>query len=167
MSFNEDFPRSTLSAVLVACLCALCISRAVGQTDGSSSVDSQSERIAKLSPYFELQLPIGPGPYSAIVMVSGCSGFHNERFSRSYDRDGNRLVNLGYAVIRVNYVRAHGLEDSCLGARNPTRQTVPELKIAQYIQATVAYMVQRADIDPERIYLMGSSLGGGVVLTAM
>jgi len=130
-------------------------------------MNSQMDRLARLSPYFELQLPIGRNPHPIIVMVSGCSGFHNERFRRSYDRDGNRLVSLGYAVIRVDYVRAHGLQDACLGEHNPTGQTVPEPEIAQYVQATVTYMDQRADIDSERVYLMGSSLGSGGVLTAM
>jgi dienelactone hydrolase len=155
MRFGDDRFRRTLAASLVTFLCAMFVSNAIGQTVGS------------LSPYFALELPTGPGPYPGVVMVSGCSGFQNERFSRSYDRDSNRLVNLGYAVIRVDYVRASGLDDACVGPQNPTGRTVSELEIAQYVRTTVSYLDQRADIDPERIYLMGSSLGGGGLLTAM
>jgi len=150
-----------------ACLCSAGVSAAEAQVPGEALSDGPSERIAKLAPYFELQLPTGSGPHPAMVIVPGCSGFHAERFSRSYDRDNDRLVGLGYAVIRVDYLRAHGLDNSCIGTQNRTGETVPEAEISKYLQATVAYLDERSDIDRDRVYLFGSSLGGAGMFTAM
>ena len=37
---------------------------------------------------------------------------------------------MGYVVIRVDYLRSHGLENSCVGDQNPTGEVVPDKEIA-------------------------------------
>jgi len=133
---------------------------------------SQDVRIAvdhasRLAPYFEIRIPPGSGPFPAMIMVTGCSGFHSERFARSYDRDGDLFVELGYAVARADFVRAHGLENSCSSDENVTGEIVPNTEIAKYIFATVAHMVARSDVDSDRVYLIGWSLGGTGIIVAM
>ena len=140
---------------------------ASGPSALSQDVHSSADHDARLSPYLEIQVPPGPGPFPAMIMVTGCSGFHNERFSRSYDRDGNRFVELGYAVARADFVRAHGLLNSCSGDQNRTGEIVPNDEIAKYIFATVDHMVVRNDIDADRVYLIGWSLGGTGIIAAM
>lgn len=140
---------------------------ASGPSALSQDVRSTADHAARLSPYLEIQVPPGPGPYPAMIMVTGCSGFHNERFSGSYDRDGDRFVELGYAVARADYIRAHGLENSCSSDENRTGEIVPNNEIANYIFAAVDHMVARNDIDADRLYLIGWSLGGTGIIAAM
>ena len=139
----------------------------VGQDRFDYPPKTLGDLVDRLSPYIEIQTPKGTGPFPAMVMVTGCSGFHNERFSSSYNRDGSRFIELGYAVARADYVRAHGLENSCTGAQNPSAEVVSTDEIARYIGATVAHMAGREDIDANRIYLIGWSLGGTGILTAI
>ncbi len=37
--------------------------------------------ISKLSPHFKTQSPYGSGPFPAVLMLSGCSGFDNPKKS--------------------------------------------------------------------------------------
>ena len=119
-----------------------------------------NDRISHLSPYFNTQQPSGNGPFPAIVIVTGCSGFHNARFSESYERDEGRLLKLGYAVTRADFVRAHGLENSCAGE-------IVDAEIAAYIVATVEHVIGLENVDAKRVYLFGYSLGGTGILTAL
>lgn len=170
--FRRDFREirgkmCSRATILVTCLCSLGIPSTAAQVPGDTVADSPSQRLSRLEGFFDLRLPMASGPHPAVVIVPGCSGFHAERFSRSYDRDSDQLVGLGYAVIRVDYVRAHGLDNSCSGIQNPTGEVVPEADIARYLQATVAYLDARTDIDGNQVYLFASSLGGAGVFTAM
>jgi dienelactone hydrolase len=155
------------AAILVACLCSSGIPSAAGQVPAEAVSDSLSDHLVRLEPFFDLRLPDAPIPHPIVVTIPGCSGFHAERFRDSYDRDSDRLVGLGYAVIRVDYVRAHGLDSSCPGPQDSTADMVPDADIAQYIQATVTYLDDQANIDRDRMYLFASSLGGAGVFTAM
>lgn len=153
--------------MLVWLLITVCGPSALSQEPlGDDTVDFAG-RISRLTPYFKTQNPSGTGPFPAMIMVTGCSGFHNERFSASYDRDGNRFVELGYVVTRVDFVRAHGLDNSCVGDQNPTGKVVPYDDVAEYILATIDHMAARSEVDSDRIYLIGWSMGGSGIMTAL
>jgi dienelactone hydrolase len=140
---------------------------ALGQEEQEVSPESLGDPSDRLASYLQIQMPAGEGPFPAMIMVTGCSGFHNERFSASYDRDGNNFVEMGYAVARADYVRAHGLDNSCTGAQNPSGEVVAPNEIAQYIRTTVTLMAERDQVNEDRIYLIGWSLGGTGILTAL
>ena len=159
--------RKHIFRALLLYLTALVAPQSVGQEPAGPTSNLSAGRIERLLPYLELRLPPGLEPYPTIVMVAGCSGFHEERFSGSYDRDADLFVGLGYAVARVDYIRAHGLDNSCAGTQNPTGEVVPIDEISEYITTTVEHMASRRDIDSDRIYLIGWSLGGAGVLAAM
>lgn len=147
---------------LVWLLIAVCGPSALSQELLRDDTVDFEGRISRLTPYFKTQFPSGTGPFPAMIMVTGCSGFHDERFSASYDRDGNRFVELGYVVTRVDFVRAHGLDNSCVGDQNPTGKVVSINEIAEYVLATVKQIAARTDIDADRIYLIGFSPGPGM-----
>ena len=123
------------------------------------SIES-NDRLLRLSPYFNTQHPIGNGPFPSIVIVAGCSGFHNARFSESYERDEERLLKLGYAVTRADFLRPHGIDNSCAGE-------LADAEIAEYITSTVEHVAGIKNVDPNRVYLFGYSLGGTGILTAL
>ena len=149
--------------LLVAAFGAPTLSQELGGDDTVSFAD----RISRLAPYFETQFPSGAGPFPAMIMVTGCSGFHNELFSNSYDREQDRFVELGYVVVRVDFVRAHELENSCVGEQNPTGEVVPYGDVADYILATIEHIGARNEVDADRIYLIGWSMGGSGIMTAL
>jgi len=134
--------------------------------DMSASQEESDNRLSRLKPHMDIQKPSDDGPFPVMVMVTGCSGFHNERFQPSYDRTGNRFVEMGYVVIRVDYLRSHGLENSCVGDQNPTGEVVPAEEIAADVLATVEYAASIPNVRSEKIYAIGWSLGGRGILEA-
>ena len=105
----------------------------------SASQEEPDNRLSRLKPHMDTQKPSGDRIFPVMVMVTGCSGFHNERFQPSYDRTRSRFVEMGYVVIRVDYLRSHGLENSCVSDQNPTGKVVPTEEIAADLLATVEY----------------------------
>ena len=138
----------------------------LGSAHGQDAAGFQ-DRISRLTSFFATQLPEGHGPFPLMIMVTGCSGFHNERFSASYARDERRLIKEGYAVARADFVRAHGLDNSCPGAQNSSGEVVPDEEVVAYIAATVEHMRRRSDIDANRVFLFGYSMGGTGILNAL
>ena len=133
----------------------------------STSQEESDSRISRLKPNMNIQKPAGDGPFPAMVMVTGCSGFHNERFQPSYDRTGNKFVEMGYVVIRVDYLRSHGLDNSCAGDQNPTGEIVPDEEIAADVLATVEYAASIPKVAGQKINVIGWSLGGRGILKAL
>jgi pimeloyl-ACP methyl ester carboxylesterase len=102
-----------------------------------------------------LTLPAGPGPHPAVLLITG---------SGSQDRDetlfghkpfaviADRLTRDGVAVLRV--------DDRGVGKTtgDPTTSTVEDH--ATDVEAGLAFLAARADIDPKRIGLIGHSEGG-------
>ena len=59
-----------------------------------------------LSKHYRLVKPDGAGPFPAIMMVPGCSGFDAKFAKAHYDHVQSRLVELGFVTLRVNYLAA-------------------------------------------------------------
>jgi pimeloyl-ACP methyl ester carboxylesterase len=102
-----------------------------------------------------LTLPSGPGPHPAVLLITG---------SGSQDRDetlfghkpfaviADRLTREGIAVLRV--------DDRGVGKTtgDPTKSTVEDH--ATDVEAGLAFLAARQDIDAKRIGLIGHSEGG-------
>lgn len=104
----------------------------------------------------ELHLPSGPGPFPAVVLLHGCSGI-----TPQMGRWAARLVQWGMAALVLDSFGPRGVENVCgTGARVP-----PSLRAADALSAAAA-LRGRAEIDPERISLLGFSHGGSAALAA-
>ena len=145
---------------------AITLALSIGPAHAQDTAGLQ-DRVSRLAPFFAMQLPNGNGPFPLMIIIAGCSGFHNDRFSASYARDGRRLLEMGYAVARADFVRAHGLDNSCVGTQNPSGEVVPDEEVVAYIAATVEHMRRRSDIDANRVFLFGYSMGGTGILNAL
>lgn len=116
-----------------------------------------------LEPYYRLQRPDGPGPFSAVMMVSGCSGFTPDIAPTSYTRVADRLKQQGFVVIFVDY----------LGARRLARCTdrgqvlVNHDEIGQEILASATYLRTLPFVKATDITVIGWSWGGAGVIEAL
>lgn len=112
-----------------------------------------------LEPHYRALRPSGPGPFPAIMLVSGCSGV-TPRGSTARVGQAERLQKEGYYVVFVDYLAARGLQSACRG----------ELKvdqIARDILMVATHLKSRPDVKASEMGLIGWSLGGGSVLATL
>lgn len=105
-------------------------------------------------------VPPSAEPRPIVVWASGCSGFFHPRAPWHYVERSQSLLAAGYAIAYVDYVAALGLESACAGEASLS-------DIAAILMAAVEDLKGHSGIDPERIILLGSSLGGGGVLATL
>jgi dipeptidyl aminopeptidase/acylaminoacyl peptidase len=75
-----------------------------------------------------------------------------------YPKMAGYLANLGYGVLSIDF-RGYGKSGGVRGRVLP-REQVSDFK------NSVSYLAQRPDIDPDRIGIIGSSLGGSMAVMA-
>src|SRR5712691_3890387 len=63
----------------------------------------------RLEPHYRAYRPDGDGPFPAVMMISGCSGFTPSVAPTSYTAVAERLKGEGSLVIFVDYLAARGL----------------------------------------------------------
>ena len=73
----------------------------------------------ELSKHYRIMKPEGTGPFPAVMMVPGCSGF--ELGKESYDRVQKRLRELGFATLRVDSLAARNATDCRLAQLLPQK----------------------------------------------
>jgi alpha-beta hydrolase superfamily lysophospholipase len=101
-----------------------------------------------------LTLPPGPGPFAAVVLISG-SGAQD----RDYTVDGQRpflvladaLTRAGFAVLRT--------DDRGVGSSAGSYAHSSYDDLTSDVLAEVAYLADRPEVDPARIGLLGHSEG--------
>jgi dienelactone hydrolase len=138
---------------------------AVGYYKGPLSTDAFAERTqaTKVVDFFELAKPAGKGPFPAVVLAPGCGGFHDAYSPPVFDRYRSHLVDDGFAVINVDFTRAHDIP-SCADSHG---RLISSEEYAKDILAAVAYLAKDRSIDPTRIHIMGWSFGGGASFSAL
>jgi dienelactone hydrolase len=92
----------------------------------------------------------------AVALFHGCGGV-----GQNVDRMARILASRGYAALVVDSFGARAIRDACT-SRWPTVEQAVE-RVAD-IHAAVRWLAARADVDAERIAVMGYSYGGGVAL---
>jgi fermentation-respiration switch protein FrsA (DUF1100 family) len=102
-----------------------------------------------------LTLPKGKGPFPAVVMITG-SGAH--------DRDEALMGHRPFLVI-ADHLTRHGVavlryDDRGVGGSTGDKMAVTSEDLAGDVQAAVAFLKGRSEIDPKKIGLIGHSEGG-------
>jgi len=105
-----------------------------------------------------LTLPEGPGPFPAVVLISGSGA--QDRDETIFDHKpflviADALTRKGVAVLRVDDRGTGGSEKG-----DPATAGIPAF--ATDVTAGVAFLRARTDIDPARIGLIGHSEGGQI-----
>jgi len=111
-----------------------------------------------LEKHYRLEKPDGNGPFPAVMMVSGGSGFNASFAEGHYDAVQRELVNLGFVTLRVDY----------LGARNAASlMEVSVEQVATDIAVSAEYLREKAFVKKGAINIIGWSYGGASALQAL
>lgn len=114
---------------------------------------------AKLSPFYRIHRPNGPGPFPTALLYSGCDGPHD-----NMERWAGALVADGWAAVIVDSHRPRGYDDYeawrlvCLG------QLMAGGERAGDVLASLADVRAMPFVDPNRIALIGMSHGGWSIM---
>jgi dienelactone hydrolase len=122
--------------------------------DGCNRADHR-ERLAQ---HYRLEKPDGAGPFPAVMMVPGCSGFHAGFAKKHYDAVQKRLVDLGFVTLRVDYLAVRNA-DNCT--------SVMAREVADDIRVATEYLRQQPFVKRGAINLMGWSYGAAGALQAV
>jgi dienelactone hydrolase len=97
------------------------------------------------------------------MLVPGCSGFDDGRFAEQYGAHSTRLLRAGFAVLRVDYLKARSVREACAARDAGTW----EPQIADDIHQLARILPDDLNADQSRLYAIGWSMGGGGVLQAL
>lgn len=119
---------------------------------------SLDERLEKLKDYMRIARPVGDGPFPVVVQAPGCSGFVRGR--GMYNPAQEKLVEMGYVVVRADYFKARG-ESVCDGGAVSADEAAADIKLVVEHVRTLPYA------DPADVTIMGWSFGGSATLQAL
>lgn len=148
-SYDQKIP--VFSIVLTAVL--FCITVAYAQTADSSGHQEG------LSKHYRLEKPKGAGPFPAVMMVPGCSGFEAQFQKEFFDSIQNQLVELGFVTLRVDYLAARNVS-SCDNA-------VSAEQVATDIGIAADYLKNQAFVKNGSLNVLGWSYGAAGALQAL
>jgi dienelactone hydrolase len=124
------------------------------------SLGSCARNLDSLSPHFKTLKPDGEGPFPAVMMVSGCSGFDTPVGKPHYDSVQTRLRDMGFVVLRVDYLAARG-RTTCDGG------AVTVTDAARDVRAVATHLQSQPSVKNGSINALGWSYGGAIVLAAL
>jgi dienelactone hydrolase len=101
-----------------------------------------------------LARPQGAGPFSAVVLLHGCGGFHSSMISWA-----DRLSRYGYAALAVDSFGPREMDENCGGFFFDEQ--------AADAYAALGYLAAKPFVRPSHVAVMGFSMGGGSVLAAL
>ena len=140
-----------IAQMLVIVLLIAFVSFAFAQTADNS------EHQERLSKHYRLEKPKGAGPFPAVMMVPGCSGF--EFGKEHYNSVQKRLVELGFVTLRVDYLASRNVS-SCANA-------VSAEEVAADIGIAAGYLKEQTFVKKDRLNVLGWSYGAAGALQAL
>ena len=96
--------------------------------------------------------PAGAGPFSAVVLLHGCGGFHSSMISWA-----DRLSRFGYAALAIDSFGPRGIDEQCGGFTDQATDGYAALR----------YLTAKPFVRASHVAVMGFSQGGGHVLAAL
>ena len=120
--------------------------------------DENTNHRELLAKYYRLDKPKGEGPFPAVLLVSGCSGFNAKFGKKHYDRVQSQLSELGFVTLRVDY----------LAARNATICVdISSNSVAEDICIAAEFLKQQTYVKKGAINVIGWSYGGAGAFRAL
>jgi len=114
----------------------------------------------RLEANYRLLRPTGTGPFPAIMLVPGASGFQPARVQALYGPTAERLREAGYVVVFVDYHAAYGLPTGPIAR-------VGREDFARVILASAAYLRSLPFVKSTEIGVIGWSMGGWGTLATL
>jgi len=163
LSQRRRLPRAMLTVVSLVLAVALVPPLLASESVSFPSALRQAGPAVHLTGYF--YRPDGPGPFPAVVMLHGCSGLMTrsgqigarDRFWAEYLREH------GYVALLVDSFTARGIDEVCTGRHNLS--AVRER--ADDARGALQFVRQRADVQADRVGLLGWSNGAATVLSVL
>ena len=139
--------------------------RIVSERPGTSAYTSQviSYRANGLLITGLLNTPRGDGPFPVVVAAHGYINPETYYTGQGFSREQDYLPRRGYAVLHVDY-RGHAGSDADPAAMERLRLGYAEDVIAAALALRTTSIPA---LDPDRVAILGRSMGGGVALTAL
>lgn len=114
---------------------------------------------AKISPYYRVARPDGPGPFPTALLFSGCDGPKD-----NLDRWAAMLKSIGWASIIVDSHTPRGFTDYEIWRLVCAGQLFMGSERAGDALVAIDDARRMAFVDPERMVLIGASHGGWAVM---
>jgi dienelactone hydrolase len=111
-------------------------------------------------------VPVGKGPFPAVVLMHGCSGLWAGpgRPTLSYAFWAEHLRSRGFIALLVDSFGPRGEKEICTQRNRRISESRDRPRDAYSAQR---WLAARADVDPQRIHVMGWSNGAMAVLHAV
>ncbi len=103
--------------------------------------------------------PRGAGPFPAVVLMHGCSGWHGSNITDW----ASWFVKRGYVALMIDSFAPRNVKGVC---RNPLEAHPTPRTRAQDAHGALDYLSQLPAVDPRRVLLMGFSHGGTSAIVA-
>ncbi len=120
--------------------------------------ENNDVHIENLSKHYLLKKPDLQGPYPAVILVSGCSGFGVKFGKKTYDEAQNKLVESGFVTLRVDYLAARYAQDC---------REVSTWDVADDICIAVDYLKEQKFVKQNAVNVLGWSWGGAGAFKAL
>ena len=125
---------------------------ALSAATSTSWAGPPNEREVRLAARYDLEKPAGEGPFPAVMLVPGCSGFERQPWKGHYQRTAQRLKKLGFVTIKVDYLSASDVS-TCELVMNPA-------ELGDDVVTVANYLLQQSYVKPDAINLLAWSYGG-------
>lgn len=116
------------------------------------------DHLELLSKHYRIEKPEGDGPFPAVILVSGCSGFGGKLRTNHYNHVQSQLVKSGFATLRVNYLAARYAQDC---------REVSTWDVADDIRIAADYLEAQDFIKKGAMNVIGWSWGGASAFKAL
>jgi len=123
------------------------------------SRETPKARAALLTPYLELRLPAGSGPFPALALFSGCDGVRD-----NMGRWADLAVAQGWAALIVDSHTPRGFDDFEVWRLVCAGQLLAGGERAGDVAAALDRLRTDGRVDAARLALLGASHGGWAVL---
>ena len=142
--------KSAMTLLMAASLCAATSAAVLAQSSTDVSVMNGDRAVPAT-----VVVPEGDGPFPAVVMNHGHGGGRQE--GGGFERLANALGKAGIVTVRMDFA---GTGDS----KAPwTEQSLSSM--ISDSNASLAYLLANYPVDPDRLGILGYSMGGRIALT--
>lgn len=141
------------------CVTLLITTAAQAQSPQVVFFDQWQNGGAKPEPLWgHLTLPAAAEPVPAVVLMHGCGGIQNSHLSWA-----EILNKAGYATLLLDSMGPRSIFNGCLGT---DRRLVPP-NLARDALGALAHLATIPEVDPDRIAVIGWSMGGTALMAAI